>query len=112
MLAADNRLAGTKNFELVKEKGKLYQCPDFGVAVLKREDNGPSRFGFIISNKISKSAVQRNRLKRALKEAVRQNLTSLKHAYDMVFLAKISMEKKSTEEIMKQVVEFFRKEIK
>lgn len=100
MLASDFRLKGEGDFEKVKKNGYLYQSAYFGIAVSKRSDNENSRFGFVVSTKVSKHASQRNRIKRALSEAVRYNLTTIPKGYDVVFLGKKIIEKKSTEEIM------------
>lgn len=108
MLAATNRLKGKKGLEKVKEKGVLYQRQPFGVSVLKREDNGPSRFGFVISTKVSSLATQRNRIKRALTEAVRQNLKQAPQGFDFVFLVRPSIAKMATEDIMREVGSFLR----
>lgn len=109
MLASEHKLIGGKNFDLVKQQGTLYQSPDFGVQILKRNDDKPSRFGFIVSTKISKLAVHRNRVKRALREAVRQNMTGIEKNFDMVFLPKISITSHTTDQIMNQVLEFLDK---
>jgi ribonuclease P protein component len=47
--------------------------------------------------------VGRNRIKRALREAVRQSLWQAKKGKSVLFLAKTTIVKKSTEEIMGQV---------
>ena len=77
------------------------------------EKNGEEkpRFGFVISTKISKLAVHRNRINRSLHEGVRRVLSLVPENYDFVFLAKKSIEKKSTEEIIKEVDLFFRKNL-
>jgi ribonuclease P protein component len=38
----------------------------------RREDEGPARVGFTVSKRVAKKAVERNRIRRRLKEAVRQ----------------------------------------
>jgi len=108
MLPSPNRLKGKKNFDKVKKEGRVFQSANFGVAVLKRGDKNPSRFGFIISTKISKAAVHRNRVLRALREAIRQNLKFFPLGYDLVFLTKKSILTNTTDEIMKQVESFVR----
>jgi ribonuclease P protein component len=106
MLAREHTLTGQKNFDKVKKDGKVYQCKDFAVAVINTSKEDLSRFGFVISTKMSKLAVQRNRIKRAMSEAVRYNLKDVAKGYDVIFLVKKSIMNKSTEEIMRQVKEF------
>lgn len=103
MLASENRLSKKAEFDKVKAEGKFFQAEDFAALVLKRGDTALSRFGFVVSNKISSLSTQRNRIKRALNEAVRHNLASIGKGCDMVFLAKKSIAKKSTEEIMREI---------
>jgi ribonuclease P protein component len=103
MLAKKFRLTGAKNFAKIQEEGKVYQSANFGIAYIKREDDGLSRFGFIVSTKIAKDAVDRNRFKRAMSEAVRIASIDLIGGFDAVFLAKTSIVRVSTAEIMKEV---------
>ena len=98
-----------EDFEKVEDKGKVFQFEDFGVSYLDRQDDETSRFGIIVSNKISKDAVDRNRIKRALREAIRQSLWEVKKGRSVLFLAKTTIAKKSTEEIMRQVREALEK---
>ena len=102
------RTIKTHDFDLIKKKGKLFQSEDFGVAILNRRDKEKSRFGFVISTKISKLAVHRNRVRRALSEAVRRNMNDVPEGYDMIFLVKKSITKKTTAEIMRQVNSFLK----
>jgi ribonuclease P protein component len=105
MLASRYRLIGSKNIEKVKESGNLHQFDLFGIMIKKRKDKEPSRFAFVISTKVSKLAVQRNRIKRALHEAVRQSITNVKKGNDVVFLTKRSIERVPTDEIMRSARE-------
>lgn len=43
----------------------------FVMEARRREDDGPARVGFTVSKRVSKKAVERNRIRRRLKEAVR-----------------------------------------
>ena len=103
MLAKKFRLKGAKNFARIQKEGRVFQSNNFGVAYIKREDEDPSRFGFIVSTKIAKDAVDRNRFKRAMSEAVRIASIDLINGYDAVFLAKTSIVRIPTSEIMKEV---------
>ncbi|OGM10852.1 ribonuclease P protein component [Candidatus Woesebacteria bacterium RBG_16_34_12] len=86
----------------------MYQKKLFGASVLKRGDEKPTRFAFVISKKVNKNASQRNRIKRAMRESVRQSLTHTVKGYDLVFLAKKNIIKKLTEEIMRELNTFLR----
>lgn len=109
MLALINRLTGKQDFDRVKEKGRLFQGNAFAVAVLAKKEKGPSRFGFVVSNKISKKANIRNKIKRALRETVRQNLPKLKSGFDVVFLVKKVVLEKQIKDIINEVPVVFKK---
>lgn len=102
MLASKNRLPASE-IEKVKANGKLYQKKFFGISIAPGSDPHNSRFGFIVSTKISKLAVQRNRIKRALSESVRYHLFAITPGYDIIFLAKKVLVTVSTNEIMQEV---------
>jgi len=87
MLSKINRLTREVDFALVKAKGIVFQEKDFALAVMNR-GAGDSRFGFVISTRISKKANKRNKAKRILREVVQKTLPDLKKGYDVIFLAK------------------------
>ena len=109
MLSHDYTLSGKKEFERVKEDGEVIQSESFGVSFIKKEDSEFSKFGFIVSNKISKDSVGRNRIKRAMKEAIRQSFGEVGRGLDAVFFAKPYATRRSTEEIMGEVKVVVRK---
>jgi len=69
-----------------------------------------SRFGFVISNKISKLATRRNALKRQLRAIIEKELPNIKPGYDVVIMVKLDFgypyEQKAIKE---QVVDGLRK---
>jgi len=103
MLAKKFKLTGSKDFSRVQADGKIFQSDNFGIAYFERGDSDPSKFGFIVSTKIAKEAVDRNRCKRAMSEAVRIESIHLNPGYDVVFLAKTSISRASTTDIMREV---------
>lgn len=46
-----------------------------------------SRFGFVVSTKVSKKAVERNRIKRRLRDIIRKNIDNIKAGFDIVVIA-------------------------
>lgn len=95
MLSNQNRLRLDSDFKRVKDKGNLFQGEDFAIAVLDRGDTDEPRFGFVVSTKISKSAVARNGIKRTLRTGVARVVDKVKRGVDVVFLVKpVILEKK------------------
>ena len=88
MLSSKYRLKKKINFARIEIDGKMIQSRSFGMGIFDRKDNEPSHFGFIISTKISKKAVVRNRIKRIMSEIIRKYLDKLKDGYDVLFLIK------------------------
>lgn len=102
MLPDKNRLKKRSEFDFVKGNGQMLQSSSFGIVFLKR-NMGSTRFGFIVSTKISKRATARNRVKRVLKEAIRNLLPKIKEGFDVVFLVKRAILEKGGEEIKNEV---------
>lgn len=107
MLASDYRIKKHSQIDLIKKEGHLVRFINFGVVFLEQPGQEKPHFSFIVSTKISKLANQRNRIKRALVEAVRQCLERIPGKFDYVFLAKREIARKSTDEIMKEVFKAF-----
>lgn len=108
MLAQKHRLTGRSVLEEVKKEGSLYQSDLFGILVHKRKDDEPSKFAFIVSTKISKIAVARNKAKRKLREAVNKKIEKVVKGYDVLFLAKKTTLETKSKEIEKEVEKTFK----
>lgn len=111
MLSSKYRLKSQTSFARVEIDGKLSQFKSFGLNIYDREDNDPSKFGFVISTKISKRAVVRNRIKRIFSEYIRLNLGKIKKGKDVIFLIKPSIIKVDRELIEKEINEAITKGI-
>lgn len=70
MLGRPNRITKDKEIKRIIRLGRTWSNPLF---VLKSINNGLGfpRFGFIISNRVAKKAVTRNKLRRRLREVAR-----------------------------------------
>ncbi len=88
MLPIQNRLRHKSDFEIVKKEGQILHSKFFSFVSHNRGGGDPSRFGFIVSTKISKSAVVRNRVRRLLREAIQSVLPKVKPGYDSVILVR------------------------
>ena len=64
------RLKKRRDF-LAAAKGRKAARRAFVLEARRRDDDGPPRFGFTVSKRVAKKAVERNRIRRRLKEAVR-----------------------------------------
>ena len=102
MLPKKHRLRKRKDFERVAEKGKLL-TKDFLVLKAAKNNLKLTRVGSVVSRKISRKAVLRNKVKRKLREAVRGNIRKIKLGYDLIFFTKKGIERKSFSEIKKMV---------
>ena len=71
------RLKKRRDF-LAAAKGPKAPRRAFVLEARRREDDGPARIGFTVSKRVSRKAVERNRIRRLLKEAVR--LMAAEHA--------------------------------
>jgi ribonuclease P protein component len=86
MLPSPNRLKKERDIEKVFKKGKTFKEK---FLILRMVDNGLSRvrFGFIVSQKVSKKATVRNKIRRRISEIVRLKLPRLKKGFDVIVIA-------------------------
>ena len=101
-LPKKNRLRLKKDFQDVKKNNLILNTPLFGVSYMKVDSNQPL-IGFVISKKISAKAVERNKLKRKLSEAVRTLLPQINKNYKIIFLGKRELKEASFADISNQV---------
>ncbi|HOW22913.1 MAG TPA: ribonuclease P protein component [Sedimentibacter sp.] len=77
-----------------KDYKSVYDCnnsiSDYNLVIfIKKNDYKYSRFGFTAAKKIKK-AVERNLVRRRLKEIVRHKEDSIKEGYDIVLMARVN----------------------
>lgn len=98
MLPSQNRIKKESDFFLIIKKAKAFNSD---LLVLKKAKNNlkDSRFGFVVSQKISKKAVVRNKIKRRMREIIRKCLKQIAPGFDFVFFARKSITEKTFQEI-------------
>jgi len=87
MLPKKARLRKKSDFDSVYKKGRCYPGKDLLVYVLV-SDLPSRRCGFSISKKVSKKAVERNKLKRQLSFIFLEESKEIKNCIDIVFVVR------------------------
>jgi len=82
-----NVLKQNSDFRRVYGRGKSFSDPALVTYVLRNNRAGVCRMGITTSKKIG-NAVERNRMRRIIRAAFRENLPYLKNGYDFVFVAR------------------------
>jgi ribonuclease P protein component len=100
-------LAKRRDFELVFKEG-LSAAAKYLVVYARPNELSWNRLGFSVSKKIG-NAVIRNRVKRLLREAVREVLEGASHHYDFVIVAKKTAAEAGLENFIREIEKFLPK---
>ena len=88
MLSSPHRLPGHKIPQLIKS-AQTTSHPYFRLLTSPRSNSThPTRIGFIVSSKIATQAVDRNKIKRLLRQATQACLSRFQPGHDLLILAK------------------------
>ncbi len=105
MLKKTNRINKTRDLQKVYRSGKTLHTPALVIKFAKSEK---IRTGFVVSKKISKKAVERNRIKRALREQMRLAIPFLETG-DYMLVAKPAAASYKNKELTLQLQNCFKK---
>lgn len=97
-----------REYKRVYEKGTSYANYLLVVYVYPHPNQLGRKVGFTVSKKMGK-AVQRNRLRRLLKEAYRLNQDLLQDQIDLIFIPRQRAKEAEFKEIEKGMVKLFRR---
>lgn len=98
MLSKQYRLQKDKDFKLVFKEGKTFSSK-FLFLKLRKNNLKDSRFGFILSKKISKKSTVRNKIKRRLREFIRKELDKIRTGFDVIIVPKPEIISKNCQDI-------------
>ena len=108
MLPKINRLKRKKDFEKVFKKGKRFK-EDLLLLKIVKNNLGLIRFGFIVSQKVSKKAAVRNKIKRRLRAIVGKKTKKNKTGLDILLTVLPGLEKKRFQDVEKVINKLFQK---
>ena len=78
MLKKENRLSSNFEFNITRKHGNKVSHELFDIFYLEPDNyQGSVKIGIVTSNRLAKKAVERNRIKRVFREAVRPHITEL-----------------------------------
>ena len=97
MLAKENRLK-EKDIKRVLKNGQTFK-EDFLILKMVKNNLDKARFGFIVSQKLSKKATVRNKIKRRLSNLAKAKIKKLEKGIDGIFIAVPGLETKDFWEI-------------
>ena len=106
MLPRNNRLRKDKDFDFVFKTGRVSYDKIMGVRAVINHC-GVNRFGILVSNKISKKAVERNKIKRRIREAARANIDKIKKGFDIIIVSLPNIKEKTFKEISYSLITHF-----
>ena len=111
MLAKSNRLTKEKDFRRVFRRGKRYETPLFRVYIGEQKESlsSGSRFGVIVSKKVSKKAVDRNRIKRVIRAAIKEYIEKTKGNFDIIIVVIRKPERVDFSGIVNTLFKIFKK---
>lgn len=86
MLSFTNRFHGHGSLRYVYKNGSAVRTHNLTIKHTLNKKRDTSRFAVVISKKVLKSAVGRNRIRRRIYEIIRLELPKFKSAHDVVVL--------------------------
>ncbi len=108
MLLRQNRLKSKKDFETVFKKGESFKS---GFILLKVAPNSLDmcRFGIVVSQKVSKKAVVRNKIRRRLSEIIRLNFMQAQKSADIAVVGLPGLQNKNFTDTKEMLVTVLKK---
>lgn len=104
MLKKENRLT-----VFSMPSAKIISTPLFNLKIIKNNSE-ISRFGFIVSKKVSTSAVVRNAAKRKIRSLIEEKLMHLENGFDLAFYLKKDIISVNRTEVDAMLIDILKKE--
>ena len=108
MLPKQNRLKNKRDFNGVFKHSRGYR-DNFLLLKARKNDLAFSRFGIVVSKKVSKKAVVRNKIRRRLSGIIKKDLAKIKKGVDVVLVASPGLEKEKFEKLEEEMKRILKK---
>ena len=108
MIPKEKRLVTKKDFSRVFSKGRIFHSRGLRAKIC-RNSLEFSRFGLVISTKVSKKAVLRNKVRRRLRSIIGQSLPLIRGGQDVAILARKEVLEMTFEQIEASTVHLLEK---
>lgn len=110
MISRKNRFHGRASIQRLYKNGKLVRCASLSLRFAPNPRRTRYRLAIVVSRKVSKSAVVRNRIRRRLYEDVRILYGSNPTPYDLLIVVyDESIAEKPVAELASEVAKLFKK---
>jgi len=108
MIAFINRFHGHGSLRYVYQNGQSFRSKSINMKVIQNKHRKNSRIAVVVSKKVLKSAVGRNRIRRRVYEYIRRQIPSFANVFDIVIIVSSSdLLNLPYEEIISQISQIF-----
>lgn len=104
MLPKEHRITKSTTFSLLKREGEAYKSKNFNVLFIRDTLPKESKFGVVVSKKVSNISPKRNRIKRIVRALIAENLLELKGSF--VFYPKIGVLSTNHSLLLQEILSF------
>lgn len=108
MLKKENRIRLKNDFDRAFKHGNSLYSKKIGLKV-SNNDLGLSRFGVVVSTKVSKKAVERNRIKRIIRSYIQDNLEQIKSGLDVIIITLPALNNYQKDDLKQEIQDLFLK---
>ena len=106
MMAKRYRLVKKTDFQRIYRQGQKVTSPLLMMKYLPNRENY-SRFGIVVSSKVAKQAVIRNKIKRRIGEILRNNQARIPTGYDFVVISSPRAKQSNNQDIVNNLRKLF-----
>lgn len=104
MIPFKYRFHGHGSLAYLHKKGEIIRSKNFSIKFIRNKIKKNSRIAVIVSKKIAKHAVKRNRIRRRVYEVIRLNLPKFENVYDVaIIINNIDVETMPYEELSTKI---------